>query len=163
MLSIPVHELVPTLNMLMLMAVLVWVAFIWVKARGWSVRSQDEKLRALRVDVDSQQRKIDLSAREFAHDIRTRNDSAEAMLREIRSIGELVSSLLTMRDELHDVKGQATTLEQDLRSLVCFEDARLRKSELPGFCPLRKVECPIEREMPRALIVPLSTIAKDPE
>ncbi len=130
------------------------------QSRDWTIPQQDAKLEQLRRDIDASMirgeanrrdidaahAKADAVSREHAHYRREQDDAKEALLREIRSVGAQVALLLTMRDELRDVKDQSTKLEQDLTSLVCFEDAQLKKAALPGFCPLRKVACPLNGE-----------------
>jgi len=116
------------------------------RSGAWTIPAQDMKLRLLRRDLDIVHAKTDAIVRENVHFQREQNESKEALLREIRSVGSQVGLLLAMRDELSEMKDQTAKLEQDLTSLVCFEDAQARKAALPGFCPLRKIPCPIEEK-----------------
>jgi uncharacterized protein (DUF3084 family) len=157
-------------SLFMVLFLIVLIAAVWKltlvvlglmkQSKDWTIPKQDEKLEQLRRDleaanirgeanrrdVDAAHAKADAVAREHGHYRREQDDAKEALLREIRSVGAQVALLLTMRDELRDVRDQSTKLEQDLASLVCFEDAQLRRSTLPGFCPIRKIECPINGE-----------------
>jgi len=151
------HEWIPLFNTALLM-VAVW-AFHRI-SRGWTIPKQNALLQSLRADldatsisvvatrrdVDGAHHKADALGRELEHDRRNVQDNMDALLREVRSVGAQVSTLLSMRDELHSVAAQATALERDLTSLVCFEDTQLRKQQLPGFCPLRKVPCPLDTD-----------------
>ena len=142
------------------------------QSKDWTLPKQDAKLNELRLsveataarldsnrrDIDAAHSKADALVREQEHLRRTHIDEQEALLKEVRSVGAQVSLLLSLRDELRDVKDQAVKLEQDISSLVCFEDEQLRKQALPGFCPLRKIPCPVEGDMPVAVVVPTPAI-----
>jgi len=157
----PLNDIAPVINMGLLCVLIVWVAAIAYKARGWSVPVQDAKLRDLRNEmdlttaatagirrgVDSAHNKADALQRELEHE-RTRHlDTSEAVVREVRSVGSQVQLLLEMRDELAEVRAQTLRVEQDLSSLACFEQQRAAKvDELPRFCPLRKIDCPLAQE-----------------
>jgi len=164
----PSEHWAPFVNMGLLILIVAWVAAIAYKARGWSVPVQDAKLIALRRDadttyarsesnrrdIDAAHAKADAIKRDAEHWRREQTNENDALLKEIRSVGSQVEKLLTLRDEVQNIQGLAAKLEQEVTSLVCFEDAQLRSQALPGFCPLRKIPCPVEGELPVAVVVP---------
>jgi hypothetical protein len=131
-----------------------FITWFYRTSRQWNAPVQDSKLAQLRRDVDksldlgaSNKREInaahdkaDATSRETDHSNRAHKDALEYMLKEIRSVGAHINSLLEMRDDLHEVRAQALKTEQDLSSLACFMNA---SQKLPGFCPLHKVDCPL--------------------
>jgi len=163
-------------SIFMVLFLIVLCVFVWrlgrlvfsllKQSKDWTIPKQDAKLEGLRRDIDaaviraeSNRRDIDAAhskadavARDQEHYRREQMDEKDALLREIRAVGSQVALLLTLRNEVQDIQGLATRLEQDVTSLVCFEGAQLRKQNLPGFCPLRKVPCPLngEEEPPKA-------------
>jgi cell division protein FtsB len=147
---------------LIALCILAWRLGVMIKnlvqsSRDWTIPKQDAKLNELRLsvestavrvessrrDIDAAHAKADALEREQSHLRRTHMDEQEALLKEVRSVGAQVALLLSLRDELRDVKDQTVKLEQDVSSLVCFEDEQLRKQKLPDFCPLLKMDCPV--------------------
>lgn len=148
---------------LVALCILAWHLGVMIKnliqsSKDWTIPKQDAKLNELRLsvestavrlesnrrDIDAAHAKADALEREQGHLRRTHMDEQEALLKEVRSVGAQVALLLSLRDELRDVKDQTVKLEQDVSSLVCFEDEQLRRQKLPSFCPLLKVDCPVD-------------------
>jgi hypothetical protein len=117
---------------------------LWI-ARGWTTPAQDAKLRALRRDVDLAYAKSDGVEREQLQYRREQNEMVEAIRAEIRAVGLQVTLLKEVRDTLRLEVDRVDQLERDLTSLACFERDKRTAAQLPSFCPLRQVTCPLEK------------------
>ena len=168
--------LAPLFNLgLLLVIVVVLVVFVlWFRKmrNEWSAPRQAAELDHVQRKVEHAHDRIDRAdretiaahnkadaiAREQDHYRRQQADVQERVLKEIRSLASQLGTFIALRDEVQDFRALATRLEQEVTSLVCFEDAQLRKQSLPGFCPLRKIPCPAEGELPPAVVVPTPAI-----
>jgi len=117
---------------------------LFISSRNWTIPRQDALLRDLRYDVDIAHGIADGVAREHDHEVRRNNDIAENQLAEIRKLGIQIHDLLKMRDQLREIDDRTVQLDQAVSALAC---SALQEQTLPGFCPLHKVECPLDRSV----------------
>jgi len=168
--------LAPLFNLgLLLVIVVVLVVFVlWFRRmrNEWSAPRQAAEISQVQRKVEHAHDRIDRAdretiaahnkadaiAREQDHYRREQADVQDRVIKEIRSLASQLGTFISLRDEVQDIRDLATKLEQEVTSLVCFEDSQLRKQALPGFCPLRKIPCPIESELPPAVVVPTPAI-----
>ena len=117
---------------------------LFISSRNWTIPRQDALLRDLRHDVDIAHGIADGVAREHDHEVCRNNDIAENQLAEIRKLGIQIHDLLKMRDQLREIDDRTVQLDQAVSALAC---SALQEQTLPGFCPLHKVECPLDRSV----------------
>ena len=103
---------------------------------------------ALRRDVDLAHAKAEGVEREQLAYRREQAEMMESSHAEIRAVGLQVALLKEGRDTLRLEVDRVDQLERDLTSLACFERDRHAARDLPGFCPLRQVPCPLAEETP---------------
>ena len=162
------------LGLLLIIVVLLILFVLWFrKTRNeWSAPKQAAEISQVQRKVEHAHDRIDRAdretiaahnkadaiAREQDHYRREQSDVQDRVIKEIRSLASQLGTFISLRDEVQDIRDLATKLEQEVTSLVCFEDAQTRKQALPGFCPLRKIPCPIEGELPPIVVVPTPAI-----
>jgi len=119
-----------------------FISWLFVSSRQWTIPRQDSLLRELRHDVDIVHGIAEGAVREHEHEVRRNNDLAEKQLVEIRKLGSQIHDLLKMRDQVREIDDRTIQLDQAVSALAC---SALQEQMLPGFCPLHKVECPLDR------------------
>jgi hypothetical protein len=127
----------PLVNSILLF---VLTALFIYRSRNWNIPKQDALLRDLRYDIDVAQGKADGVAREHDHEVRRNNDIAEKQLAEIKKLGAQINDLLKMRDQIREIDDRTIQLDQAVSALACSEKAWMAS----GYCPLRKIACPLD-------------------
>lgn len=117
---------------------------LFISSRKWTIPRQDSLLRELRHDVDIAHGIAEGVAREHEHEVRRNNDLAENQLAEIKKLGMQIHDLLKLRDQIAEIDDRTVQLDQAVSALAC---SALQEQTLPGFCPLHKVECPLDRSV----------------